>query len=503
MYLALYVLLIVAMAANAPAELFVPGAREFVLIIGIVGAWRYSWGAVHFFRSIIYRTVVFPRHRRRLTRFFKKTDSGAEPEKPEVYLIVTAYRIPIETLTAVFRAAVEEAVRYGAPVTVVASIVEVADMRLVKQLFAKLQPPEHVHLIISKGRAQGKRDGLAMALNAIARQMPRAGAAVVVMDGDALLPPGSLTSTVPFLTMMPNVGGITTDEDAVVDGNTIVSAWHRLRFAQRHLLMSSMGLSRRLLTMTGRMSVFRVEIAIDPSFIQQIRDDKIDHWRLGPIKLLTGEDKSTWFWLLARQIDMLYVPDVRVLTIEHPPSGNFIGTSTQLMMRWFGNMLRASSRAIALGPGRVGFFAWWCLIDQRVSMWTPLIGPIAAICLSVVASPVFLYAYILWVLMTRLIQTLMLLSVRDTIHGSYPILIYFNQVYGALIKSYILFRPNHQRWTRQKISSNVQISRWSTGVQELSSALVHGIAMLALLTLIGILTGFLPLPHGLLASGPF
>jgi len=503
MYLTLYVLLIVAMAVNAPPALFVPGAREFVLIIGIVGVWRYSWGIVHFVRSLIYRGVVFPRYRRRLNRLLASADDAAGAVRPEVYLVFTAYRIPIETLTAVFRAAIEEAVRYEAPVTIVASIVETADMRLVKQLFDKLAPPGQIRLIISRGRARGKRDGLAMALNAVARQTPRAGAAVVVMDGDALLPPGSLASTVPFLALMPTIGGITTDEDAIVDGNSIVSAWHRLRFAQRHLLMSSMGLSRRLLTMTGRMSVFRVEIAIDPSFIEQIRDDSIDHWRLGSIKLLTGEDKSTWFWLLARRIDMFYVPDVRIMTIEHPPSPHFFAASTQLMLRWFGNMLRASSRAIALGPRRVGPFAWWCLIDQRVSMWTPLIGPLATACLAVVASPVFLYAYILWVLVTRFLQTLMLLSVRDTIHGAYPLLIYFNQVYGALVKSYILFRPNHQRWTRQQISSVTQSNRLTTGIQEISSTLVHAIAMLALLTLIGILTGLLPLPLSLLAPGTF
>jgi hypothetical protein len=48
------------------------------------------------------------------------------------------------------------------------------------------------------------------------------------------------------------------------------------------------------------------------------------------------------------------------------------------MRRWFGNMLRASGRAIALGPRQVGLFAWWCLIDQRISMWTPLLLPLSA-----------------------------------------------------------------------------------------------------------------------------
>ena len=85
-----------------------------------------------------------------------------------------------------------------------------------------------------------------------------------------------------------------------------MQAWHELRFAQRHQLMSSMGLSRRLLAMTGRMSIYRGSVATDPGFIEAIEDDHLDHWRLGRIKLLTGEDKSTWFWLLrARPRDAL------------------------------------------------------------------------------------------------------------------------------------------------------------------------------------------------------
>ncbi len=149
---------------------------------------------------------------------------------------------------------------------------------------------------------------------------------------------------------MPEVDGITTDEDCIVAGSRVMQAWHELRFAQRHQLMSSMGLGRRLLAMTGRMSIYRGSVALDPGFVQAIEDDHLDHWRLGRVKLLTGEDKSTWFWLLRQGRAMLYLPDVRVVTIEHPPARRLLPAATQLMLRWFGNMLRSSSRAIALGP---------------------------------------------------------------------------------------------------------------------------------------------------------
>ena len=490
MYLIAYLLLLIGLALHAPDGLFDPQAQTFVLIVGAVGIWRYSWGACHFVRSLYYRKVTFPRLHRARENWLGHFED-APHDKPPVYIIITAYRIPISTLRIIFEGAFLEAINYRAPVTIVASVVEIGDQRMIKQLFSQLQPPEQVRLIFTRISGTGKRDGLATALTVVSRRAPPANAAVIVMDGDAILPVGALDKTVPFLQFMPEIGGITTDEDAIVRGSGLLNCWHRLRFAQRQILMCSMGLSKRLLTMTGRMSVYRASIACNPGFIDQIRNDEIEHWRLGRIKLVTGEDKSTWFWLLKNQIGMLYVPDLRIMTIEHPPSQYFWPASTQLMLRWFGNMLRAGGRAIELGPNRVGLFTWWCLIDQRLSMWTPLIGPVAAICLAIISSPLFLYAYLMWIMITRLIQTLMLLSVRDTISGLYPWLIYFNQVYGAIIKTYALFRPNHQRWTRQQ--SRQQTTRsgfWS----ELGSTYVHCIAMLALFALIGLLTGLLPWP---------
>ena len=143
--------------------------------------------------------------------------------------------------------------------------------------------------------------------------------------------------------------------------------------------MSSMGLGRRLLAMTGRMSIYRGSVVTDPGSIRAIEDDHLDHWRLGRIKLLTGDDKSTWFWLLpARARDVL--PAGRAGDHDRAsPRALAAAAATQLMLRCFGNMLRTSTRAIALGPQKIGGLTWWCLIDQRLSIWTPLIGPTVAL----------------------------------------------------------------------------------------------------------------------------
>jgi glycosyltransferase Alg8 len=489
MYLALYLLVFAALALHAPDAVWQPGTREFFVILGVLGVWRYSWSTVHLVRSLIYRHRDFPKLRREADRL------GEEALPSHVYIVISSFRIRGETTVRAYQAAIAEAIRYGHPVTIVASLVELADQRLIKHLYLQMAPPPQVRLMFVRRPAVGKRHSMACSLRAVSRCRPPADSAVMVVDGDTLLQPGCLARSLPFLQLLPEVGGITTDEDCVVESGPLLRAWHRLRFAQRHLLMSSMALSRRLLVLTGRMSIFRGALATDPSFINAVEADYIEHWRLGRVQLLTGEDKSTWFWILNANYQMLYLPDVQVTTVEHPPSQWLLPASTQLMLRWFGNMLRISYRAIALGPRRIGLFTWWCLIDQRLSMWTPLFGPLVALFFAVGKSAIFLYTYLLWIGFTRLLQALTLLSVRPTISGLYPLLIYFGQVYGALVKTYILFRLDRQRWTRQNIAAQPQLSAGEARMRSLTSFYLHGLAFGVLATVVALATNILSMPR--------
>jgi glycosyltransferase Alg8 len=492
--LALYLLTLVALAVQAPASVWSPGTGAFLFVLGWIGIWRWSWGAVHLVRSIWYRKRVFPRWRAQVDRL-EAEKTAAELVAGEVFIVITSYRIPAETSIAAFSAAIAEAARYPNPVTVVAAVVELADERLVKDLFRRIGPPPRVRLILVRGRATGKREALARALRAVSRMAPRHDAVVVVQDGDAVLPPGCLARTLPFFRLLPSVGALTTDEDCLVpDGGRGMRAWHRLRYAQRHLLMSSLGLSRRLITLTGRMSAYRAAIAADPDFVDLIANDTLDHWRYGRLPLLTGEDKSAAYWLLARRVPSLYVPDVTVLTIEQPPAPDLVRASTALMLRWFGNMLRASGRCLDLGPARVGPFVWWCLVDQRVSMWTPLVGPIAAVLLAVAVSPAFLYAYLLWVMVTRLLQSILLLTVRPAISGLWPPLLYYTQLYGALVKTWVLFRLDRQRWTRQQIDLTPALSATQASLRAAASLGLHLLALATLTAAVALSTGLAPLP---------
>ncbi|MEM8240183.1 mannuronan synthase, partial [Morganella morganii subsp. sibonii] len=145
--------------------------------------------------------------------------------------------------------------------------------------------------------------------------------------------------------LFPNVGGLTTNEFCEVQGGYVMSEWHKLRFAQRHINMCSMALSKRVLTMTGRMSVFRARVVTNPEFITDVENDHLEHWRLGRFKFLTGDDKSSWFSLMRLGYDTFYVPDAAINTVEHPPEKSFIKASRKLMYRWYGNNLRQNSRA--------------------------------------------------------------------------------------------------------------------------------------------------------------
>ncbi len=307
--------------------------------------------------------------------------------------------------------------------------------------------------------------------------MPDDHAVVAVVDGDTVLDDGVVKKTVPYFHLFPNLGGLTTNEFCEVRGSYLMSEWHKLRFAQRHINMSSMALSKRVLTLTGRMSVFRASVVTNPLFIADVENDSLDHWRLGTFKFLTGDDKSSWFSLMRLGYDTFYVPDASINTVEHPPDPKFVRASRQLMFRWYGNSLRQNSRATKLGPSRLGWFTYYVLFDQRISMWSSLLAPVSAVIASLKYSVVFFLGYLLWIGITRLMMTIMLLASGHSVGPAYPIILYYNQLFGSLVKIYVYFRLDRQSWTRQptKLSRNLasyqqMFNRWSSRTMTFSSA---------------------------------
>jgi glycosyltransferase Alg8 len=334
-----------------------------------------------------------------------------------------------------------------------------------------------VGLKIDKIEGTGKRDALATSLRSIARLNPGRNDIVIFVDGDSCVPHDVVDRSIPFFTD-PTIGAVTTDELSDTQGGRLFRDWFDLRFSQRHVMMSSMSLGGRVLTLTGRMSIFRASLATDPGFVDLVRNDFIDHWRLGRVHFLTGDDKSTWYWLLQRGYKMLYLPDLCTLSIETQPKDGFFESATTLMTRWFGNMLRTNARALALPASRIGYFTWWSILDQALSIWTTLAGPASILLAAFFVSPWILPIYVAWVMFTRYLFCTVIMTFRgQSFPITYPFLLYFSQVGGAVVKSFILFRLDRQRWTRQSGSGSARAIPLGQRWRAMSSTYMHCLAL--------------------------
>ena len=209
--------------------------------------------------------------------------------------------------------------------------------------------------------------------------------------------------------------------------------------------MCSLSLSGKLLCLTGRLSVFRASIATDPSFRAIIDHDSVDHWLWGRCEMLSGDDKSTWYWLASRGQRMLYVPTATATTIE-VVDGSSVVRAFANMRRWSGNMLRNSGRAISLGPRTLGLFPWWCVVDQRLCIWTTLIGPSAA-ALAITAGRYDIAAgFLLWVLTSRTVRAAIAWRHGRRFSACYIPLQLLSEWCNAVIKAWITFHPARQSW---------------------------------------------------------
>lgn len=464
---------LVALASEMVApEYLDPAHHKFIFIIGAIGIWRYSNAAIHFLRGMYFLHWKFPRMRKQVEAM------GDEALPDHLFMVVTSFRIPTTTTFKVYRSVFQEVQRLGVPCTVIASIVEKGDENFIKAIMRdEVRERSDIRLIIVRARGTGKRDGLAHAFRALSRQMPLQNSVVGVVDGDTIMLPGCVERAVKMFALLPSVGGLTTNEYCEVEGGKLVKEWHTMRFVQRHINMCSMALSRRVLTLTGRLSFFRASVMTDPEFIRDVEADFLEHWRLGRFQFLTGDDKSSWFSLMRAGWDTFYVPDSHTLTVEHPPDSNFFRATRQLMFRWYGNSLRQNFRATSLlGWERLGAFTLYVLYDQRLSMWTCLMGLTASVAAALLFGVQYLLVYLFWVLLSRTLVTLLFHFSGHPVDALYPFVLYYNQIVGSIMKAYALFHMDQQSWTRQKttlsnrgVSFDVRLNRWSSKAMMFSS----------------------------------
>ncbi len=477
LYLTVLVLVALAIPQGALSH-----THDTLFALGAVGLWRYTWAGTNFVRAIWYQRVAFPAMKRKVMALHT-----ARLTPPRAFFLVTSFKIEPEVSTRVYQSIFAAAANSACGASVVASVVEGADARLIRTVFAQMRADmSGVTLVVDQIAGTGKRDALAKGLRVIAAQAPSWRDIVIFVDGDSCVPDDIVAQSAPWF-CDTRVGALTTDEQAEIPDAPAFADWFDLRFTQRHVLMSSMALAGRVLTLTGRMSVFRADLATDPRFIAQVHSDHLDHWRLGRVNFLTGDDKSTWFWLLKSGYRMLYLPDVRTLSMERQPTPSFVGSATTLMVRWYGNMMRTNGRALALPASRIGVFTWWSLLDQRLTIWTTLAGPLGVALTAVLVGPGILVVYLAWVMVTRYAFCLALSLFRGTAFPiRYPFLLYFGQIMGAAVKSFVLFRLDRQRWTRQSSGT----PRAAT-LSDLVSTFIHVLTLGWLTLSVTIISGLL------------
>lgn len=417
-----------------------------LFVLGIIGVWRWSVAVTHFLRALFFALVLSP-YRRKIAR-----QRGRRP--PVLYAVIPSYRMKSEVNTLVYKRFLLDASMVGCPVRVFALVTDPADLIVLDRVFnevaSRLPEGSAIYTLFQDG--SGKRKAMADAIRAIAAEEPPAHAQVVLMDGDSVVVPGLLAEVTRYLDAFPDYGAVTVDNDVAVDGHWIVREWYRLRMSQRHVLMSSLAVSKKVLVLTGRFSLFRWGAISSPEFSSALEKDVAFFWRFGNVNMLTGDDKSTWFYLLRNGWMMDYLPNVRVLCLEKLPLENWFRATTALMWRWYGNMIRNTGRAIALGWQKVGLFPWLVLVDQRISPWTTALGPSVVFLLTLSGKTFAIPVYICWVLLSRSFVVILLAIFRGAGHPFQVFLLYYTQVYGAFIKLMILSFPHRQKWARQKIA---------------------------------------------------
>jgi mannuronan synthase len=146
---------------------------------------------------------------------------------------------------------------------------------------------------------------------------------------------------------------------------------------------------------------------------------------------------------------MIFVPDAHVLCLEDS-SARPLPQAFAKMFRWFGNMLRNNGRALALGPQRTGLFPWWCLLDQRLSIWTTLLGPSLALVLACTTDVCFLFFYLALATLRRVAYLTLLAFEGHRIGWRDVPLLYFSDWTGALMKICVLADLKNQRWAARQ-----------------------------------------------------
>jgi len=474
--IAIYLCCCILAIALIPNRIWDPNVKSITLTIGFLGIWRYGWWFTHAVRAHIYGRYVYPSLRNKARKIW---EDGWRP--PHMHFMMTTYNEHRDITEKVIRSILVEIRNSGVPGTIWLGSAVRFDEDIVVNFIRREAKDIDVTLKIIRQNVSGKRAAIGLVLRAMSRANIGMDDLVIFMDGDFILSEGAVGRCVPLFKLYPHLQACTTDEEVICIGPRWVEIWLKMRFSQRRLAMQSHALSNRVLTLTGRMSVFRAKHLQTIEFIRLLEADHLRHWLWGDFRFLSGDDKSTWYYMLKHNVQMLYIPDALGYTVE-VIDGSGMDRMVQNFRRWSGNMLRNGSRAIALGPKSMPFFIWWCLLDQRISMWTMLLSPVLAVVATMIVGPTYLLSYIIFVALSRMLLSLFLFRYSRKIEMAYPWILYLNQLINAAVKVYCIFRLSKQKWSnRGDQSSTSDASQLVDAARNSMAAWCTTIAVLVLI----------------------
>jgi len=438
-----YIIIFLLLVLWVPNKIWIPELKAVTITLGTLGIWRYSWWFVHVVRSEFYQHRRFPKIRAKADKVWR---DGWRPQ--HMHFMMTTFRERRDTTELVIQSICREVEESGMPATLWLGSGDAYDEDIIIDYLRQHASHLPLEFIMIRQNVSGKRMAIGLVLRAMSRRGIHKNDLIVFMDGDAVLAPGILRQCCPLFENDPQLQAVTTNEEVICYGPKWIQSWLTMRFSQRRIAMQSHSMSNKVLTLTGRMSVFRANHLTKYKFIRMLEADHLYHWLWGTFRFLSGDDKSTWYYMLTQDAKMLYVPDALVYTIEEI-EGSGIERMTQNFRRWSGNMLRNGTRALKLGPNKVGYFIWWCVMDQRIAMWTMLVSPIVAVGATLLKDPYYIVSYFIWIAISRMALSLFLFRYSTSIHIEWPFILYFNQLLNAAVKVYCLARLSKQRWTNR------------------------------------------------------
>ena len=465
-----------------------------LITVSIIAIWRYSLLLIKYTRALIYSYIFFPK--------LKKEAMEINEFPNHIYFIIPSYKEEPWVSREVFTALFSELNRIPSNATLIVSVGSDEDEKIITTLYEDYPLKDGVDLTILR-QSEGKRVAMGHSLRAAARHwndlpVQDKNSVTILMDGDSYISVDTLKNTIPFFKTNPKLGALTTNEVAYIHTKSNwYKDWFNLKFGQRHVLFQSQALSKKVLTLTGRFSMFRTSIVMQEDFIHNVENDILVNPYYGKFRFLMGDDKSTWFYLMKHNYDMLYIPDVVVYSLESR-NGDFFKITTSLPFRWYGNTLRNNERARKLK--HIPPFIRYLLYDQIFSMWTPLAGIVGMTYLAIFVDFVYLPMYIAWVLIVRTFQMfIIVLGGHPVSFRTIPLMLY-NQWVGAIIRINAYFHLSSQKWSKnsgevQTADGNIApIRHWLAPY--FSNIRMYFFVALFLFSMLILKNGILKIPEG-------